>query len=123
MGNILMLVVHEADVQDRDGAKLVLKKTKKEGLFQTLTLIWADGGYTGKLIAWVKWWCGRCVLQIVKRSDDMKGFVVLPKRWIVERTFGWFGRYRRLAKDYEEKISRSESMIYLSMTHRMARGW
>jgi len=123
MGNILMLVIHAGDVQDRDGAKLVLKKAKKEGLFQTLTLIWADGGYAGKLIAWVKWWCGRCVLEIVKRTDDMKGFVLLPRRWVVERTFGWLGRYRRLAKDYEEKILRSESMIYLSMTHRMARGW
>jgi len=123
MGNILTLIVHAADVQDRDGAKLVLKKAKKDGLFQTLTLVWADGGYAGKLIAWVKRYCFQCVLQIVKRTDDIKGFVVLPKRWIVERTFGWFGRYRRLAKDYEEKTSRSEAMIYLSMSHLMVRRW
>jgi len=123
MGNILTLIVHAANVQDRDGAKLVFKKAKKEELFTTLTLIWADGGYAGKLIKWVKRVCCKCVLDIVKRNDDIKGFVVLPKRWIVERTFGWFGRYRRLAKDYEEKISRSESMIYLSMTHLMARRW
>jgi putative transposase len=123
MGNILTLVIHRADIQDRDGAKSVLKKAKKDGLFTTLSLIWADGGYAGKLIAWTKWWCRKCILEIVKRTDDMKGFVVLPKRWIVERTFGWLGRYRRLAKDYEEKTLRSEAMIYLSMSHRMARGW
>lgn len=123
MGNILTLIVHAADVQDRDGAKLVCRKAKEDKLFRTLSLIWADGGYAGKLILWVKWVCSRCVLQIVKRNDDVKGFVVLPKRWIVERTFGWFGRYRRLAKDYEEKTSRSEAMIFLSMSHLMARRW
>jgi len=62
-----------------------------------------------------------CILEIVKRSDDQKGFVVLPKRWIVERTFGWFGRYRRLSKDYEELPASSETMIFIAMIHLMLR--
>lgn len=86
-----------------------MKKAKEDKLFRTLSLIWADGGYAGKLILWVKWFCRRCVLEIVKRTDDMKGFVLLPKRWVVERTFGWFNHYRRLSKDYESLIRNSES--------------
>ena len=83
-------------------------------------MIWADGGYAGQLIEWTRQ-LGRWVLEIVKRSDDMTGFVVLPKRWIVERTFSWFGRYRRLSKDYETLTESSESVIYLAMTHLMVR--
>jgi putative transposase len=114
----MAVVVHAANIQDRDGAKLVLAKLK--GRFSRLKLIWADGGYAGQLIDWTKK-LGRWVLEIVKRSDDIKGFAVLPKRWIVERTFGWFGRYRRLSKDYEMLTESSESVIYLSMTHLMVR--
>jgi len=112
------LVVHAADIQDRDGAKLVLEKA--QGRFSRLKLIWADGGYAGQLIGWVQEICG-WVLEIVKRSDDVAGFVVLPKRWIVERTFGWFGWYRRLSKDYEELTENSEAMILVCMIHRMLR--
>jgi len=112
------LVVHGADVQDRDGAKLVLNKV--HGKLSRLKLIWADGGYAGQLIGWVQELTG-WVLKIVKRSDDVKGFVVLPKRWIVERTFGWFGWYRRLSKDYEELTENSEAMILVCMIHRMLR--
>ena len=83
-----------ADVQDRDGAKHVLLKVK--GLFPRLRLIWADGGYAGKLIGWVKQVCG-WTLEIVKNDKDVKGFQVLPRRWVVERAFGWLGRYRRLS--------------------------
>ena len=90
------------------------------GLFPRLQLIWADGGYAGQLIEWTKQ-LGGWVLEIVKRSDDVKGFKVLPKRWIVERTFGWFKRYRRLSKDYEVLPESSEAVIYLSMTHLMLR--
>jgi putative transposase len=114
----LAVVVHTADVQDRDGAKLVLEKL--QGHFKRLILIWADGGYAGQLIAWVKEALG-VTLEIVKRSDDIKGFAVLPKRWIVERTFGWFNRYRRLSKDYEYRTESSEAMIYLAMIHLMTR--
>ena len=123
LGLILTLVVHTANIQDRDGAKLVFKKAKKQGLFKTLKCIWADGGYAGKLIAWMHRYCFGCVLEIIKRTDAMVGFVLLPKRWVVERTFSWFGKYRRLSKDYEEKMPHSEAMIYLSMTHIMARRW
>ncbi len=115
---MLAVVVHAASIQDRDGAKLVLAKLK--GRFSRLKLIWADGGYAGQLIEWTRA-LGRWVLEIVKRSDDVKGFAVLPKRWIVERTFGWFGRYRRLSKDYEMLTESSEAVIYLSMTHLMVR--
>lgn len=118
MGLVLAVVVHAANIQDRDGAKLVLAKLK--GRFGRLKLIWADGGYAGQLIDWTRK-LGRWVLEIVKRSDDMTGFVVLPKRWIVERTFGWFKRYRRLSKDYEVFPESSEAVIYLSMTHLMVR--
>jgi putative transposase len=118
MGWILALVVHAADIQDRDGAKLVLRQLR--GRFPRLRLIWADGGYAGQLIDWT-WRLGHWVLQIVKRSDDVKGFEVLPKRWIVERTFAWFNRYRRLSKDYETLPESSESMIYLVMIHLMVR--
>jgi putative transposase len=112
------VVIHEASIQDRDGAKLVLEYVRKG--FRRLTLIWADGGYAGHLIEWTKKRL-RCTLEIVKRSDDVKGFAVLPKRWIVERTFGWFGRYRRLAKDYEVITDNSEAMIRIAMINLMSR--
>jgi putative transposase len=118
LGLVLVAVVHPADVQDRDGAKLVLEKVKDK--LPRLALIWADGGYAGQLIAWVKTTCN-WVLEIVKRSDDMKGFVVLPRRWVVERTFAWLGKYRRLSKDYEALPETSEAMIYAAMTHLMLR--
>ncbi len=105
-------------MQDRDGAKLVFNKMKSS--FKKLKLIWADGGYAGKLINYVdtlySW-----ILQIVKRNDKLSGFHVLPKRWIVERTFGWFNHYRRLSKDYEYDPKTSENMLYLAMTNLMVR--
>ena len=113
---ILAIVVHAGNVQDRDGAKPVLAKLV--GLFPRLTLIWADGGYAGKLIEWTRA-LGGWVLQIVKRTDDLKGFVVLPKRWIVERTFAWMGRYRRLSKDYETLTDSSETIVRLAMINLM----
>jgi len=118
LGLILKVVIHSADIQDRDGAKMVFKRMKKD--FGKLKLIWADGGYAGKLIAWVNRY-QHCKLEIIKRSDDVKGFKVLPKRWIVERTFSWFYKYRRLSKDYEYRIDTSEAMIYVAMSHVMVR--
>ena len=117
----MVVVVHAADIQDRDGAKLVLKHLK--GRFARLRLIWADGGYAGKLVGWVRDLRrrGRLRLEVVKRSDDAKGFVVLPRRWVVERTFGWMGRSRRLSKDYEQTTPSSEAMVKLAMVHLMAR--
>lgn len=112
------MIVHAADIQDRDGAKLVLRGIKK--WFFKLTIIFADGGYAGKLVKWAKRYYG-WTIRIVKRSDAKKGFVVLPKRWIVERTFAWLGYYRRLSKDYELNTESSETMIYLAMAHLMIR--
>lgn len=123
LGMILAVVVHAANVQDRDGAKLVLRKLR--GVSPRLKRIWADGGYAGKLIDWTKR-IGGWILEIVKRSDGVVGFTVLPKRWIVERTFGWIGRYRRMSKDYEMLTTSSETMILIVMInvmlHRLAPG-
>lgn len=117
-GLLLLVVVHAANIQDRDGAKLVLEQVK--GTFSRLKLIWADAGYSGQLVDWVNSVCG-WMLEIVKRSDDIKGFQVLPRRWVVERTFGWLGRYRRLSKDYEGLTESSQAFIYISMIHIMLR--
>jgi putative transposase len=85
-----------------------------------LQKIWADGGYAGKLVDWAKE-TGQWVLEIVKRSDPAVGFEVLPHRWIVERTFAWLGRFRRLSKDYEVLIETSEAMIRVAMIRLMVR--
>ena len=121
LGLILAVVVHPADVQDRDGAKLVLGLLKNR--FLRLRLIWADGGYAGQLIEWVRALRVRnkLRLEIVKRPDDAKGFIVLPRRWVVERTFAWLGRCRRLSKDYEATTACSETFVKLAMIHHMAR--
>ena len=100
------------------GAKAVLKRLL--GRFPRLRLIWADGGYRGKLVEWAKR-LGQWTLEIIKRNDDVTGFSVLPKRWIVERTFAWLGRYRRLSKDYEALPESSESMILIAMINLMSR--
>jgi len=115
------VVVHPADIQDRDGAKLVLERITHT--FSRLRLIWADGGYAGRLIEWVYRLRrrGKVTLEIVKRTDDLQGFKVLPKRWIVERTFGWLGRWRRLSKDYEYLTNTSETMIKIAMIVIMTR--
>jgi putative transposase len=115
---ILMVMVLPANVQDRDGARQLLKRCS--GMYKTLRLIWADGGYAGKLVSWVKGQLG-CLLEIVKRTDHVRGFRVLPRRWVVERTFGWFGRYRRLSRDYERLAKNGEVMVYLAMTRLMLR--
>ena len=117
LGLLLTVVVHSANIQDRDGAKLVLKKATD--FLPRLTLIWADGGYAGALIDWVFGACG-WLLEIVKRPTQPR-FVLVKKRWIVERTFGWFGKYRRLSKDYEFFPQNSEAMIYVAMIHLMLR--
>jgi putative transposase len=117
MGLLLIVVVHAASIQDRDGAKLVLEKVP--GHLTRLARIWADGAYAGQLVTWVATICQGLVLAIVKRSDKLKGFQVLPRRWVVERTFGWLNRYRRLAKDYERSPASSEAMIQLAMIRLM----
>ncbi len=113
LGLLLKAKVLTADIQDRAGAKILFSEIKEQ--MPRLHLIWADGGYRGKLIEWVAVHC-LWVLEIVKRNDQLKGFSVMPKRWIVERTFSWLNRYRRLSKDYERKIESSEAWLYFSMS-------
>ena len=110
------MVVHAADIQDRDGAKQVLRKLRRG--FPRLQRIWADSGYAGALVAWAAK-VGQWVLDIVKRPSGQKGFVLLPRRWVVERTFGWLGKYRRLSKDYETLPQSSEAMIHIAMINLM----
>lgn len=110
------MVVHAASVQDREGAKAVIQKIRFN--CPRLETLWADGGYAGKLEEWVEEFAG-WNLEIVKRSDRAQGFEVLPKRWIVERTFGWLNRYRRLSKDYEWFPQTSDNFIYLAMINLM----
>jgi putative transposase len=95
----LRVIVHSAGIQDRDGAALVLDKIRKR--FPWLDLVWADAGYNAHQVKDAVARSPGLRLEIVKRADNRKGFVVLPRRWVVERTFSWFGRNRRLAKDYE----------------------
>ena len=112
-----MVVVHAASIQDPAGAKLVLSRV--EGRFPRLTFIWADGIYASAA-DWVREQL-TCSLAIVLRAADQRGFHVLPKRWIVERTFGWYGRYRRLSKDHEQDPHMSEGMVYLASIRLMLR--
>ena len=118
LGLLLVIVVHVASIQDRDGAKLVFAKARNR--FPRLRRIWADGGYAGKLIDYVYYWY-LWVLEIVKRSDDQKGFVLLPRRWVVERTFGWLMNYRRLCRNYEYWTDTSETVVKVAMIHIMLR--
>ena len=118
IGLVMCVIVTAASVQDRDGARQIFETIRHH--FPRLKLIWADGNYRGKLIDWLQTRC-HWILEIVKRNDQAFGFQVLPRRWVVERTFGWLGRYRRLSRDYECLTQTSEAMIYAAMTHLMVR--
>jgi transposase len=107
-GWLLAVLVTAASVQDRDGAHSLLALLRQR--FSTITLVWADGGYAGRLVVWARTVL-RLSVSIVKRSDDVQGFVVLPRRWVVERTFGWLMRHRRLCRDYERKPEHHEAMV------------
>jgi len=111
-------MVHSAGIQDRDGAKPVLRALVAR--FLGLQLIWADGGYAGKLVTWVATVLQR-TLVIVKRPRSAQGFQVLQWRWIVERTFGWLNRSRRLSKDFEALPETTETWIRIAMIHLMVR--
>lgn len=116
LGLLLSVVVHSAAIQDRDGAKYLF--VKAAALFPSIQLVWADGGYAGELIQWLCQWCG-WVLEIVRKLEQQVGFQVLPRRWVVERTFAWLAHSRRLSKDYEELTENSEAMIQISMIRLM----
>jgi putative transposase len=111
-------MVHSAGIQDRDGAKPVLRALVAR--FPGLQLIWADGGYAGKLVTWVATVLQRA-LMIVKRPRHTQGFQVVQWRWIVERTFGWLNRSRRLSKDFEAWPETTETWIRIAMIHLMVR--
>jgi putative transposase len=121
LGLLLLVLVTTADVQDKSGGKMLLTLLKERLHLPRLKLFWADGGYGGRPFKqWVAQTCG-WLWEVVKRNSDLKGFHVLPRRWVVERTFGWLNNYRRLSKDYEELTETSQAFIYLAMTHVMLR--
>jgi transposase len=111
------VIVHSAGIQDRVAARAVLMRLFCR--FDTLTTVFADGGYTGTLIDWAKQMFGYKV-EVVKRNEQHL-FRVLPKRWIVERTFAWLNWSRRLSKDYELRHSSAEAMIHIAFAHQLLR--
>jgi transposase len=121
LGLLLVVMVTSATVQDRPGGRTILERLAAR--FPSVAQVWADGGYANKidssLLSWAKEKLGLLV-EIVKRTDDVKGFQVLPRRWVVERTFGWLVRNRRLARDYERLTATSETMIKIAMIRLMA---
>lgn len=123
IGLLFGLVVHAADVQDRDGAPAVLASIRKSCPW--LRHIFADGGYAGQKLRGALERIGEWTIEIIKRSDTASGFEVLPRRWVVERTFAWLGRCRRLAKDWEKTIASAEAWINVAhirlTTRRLAR--
>lgn len=112
LGNLLDVVVSAANVGDRDGAKALLTKVERQIALRLLK-IWADKGYQGDLAVWLhqEW---AIALEIVGADPSQIGFAVQPRRWVVERTFAWFGKFRRLSKDYEYHPICSEGFIYLA---------
>lgn len=123
LGLLLHVFVHRANLPDGSGGKILLQRLFqriKRSLYNRwcrFKLIWADGAYED-IIAWVKEHCG-WQIDIVRRPPEARGFQLLPRRWVVERTFGWFGRYRRLGRDYEHQTLSSEAMVYIASVHRM----
>jgi transposase len=112
LGLLLCVLVTAASVQDRDGARPLLEQVA--AACRRVRLVWADGGYAGKLLDWARTRL-KITLEIVKRSDDVKGFVVLPRRWVVERTLAWIVRHRRCARDYERLPQHHEAMVRWTM--------
>ena len=121
LGLILALMITPAAVQDRDAARPLIKALVS--MYGRLQIIWADGGYLGALVYWVKQLhpFGKLRLEIVRRCDDVQGFKVLPRRWVVERTFGWLSKSRRLCRDYEVRLDHSAAMIRICMIRIMIR--
>ncbi len=118
LGLLLVIVVTSAAVSDPAGARLLFRRLG--GACKKLRRIWVDGTYRGQLLEWVMLHF-RFVLEPVLRSDGQKGFVVLPRRWVVERTFAWLAQCRRLSKDYERYPVSSEAMIYIAMVRLLLR--
>ena len=119
IGLLVGFVVHSAGVQDRDGAPDVLGGIMKR--YPMMHHIFADGGYAGPKLRDALKALGRWSIQIIKRSDTAEGFEVLPRRWVVERTFAWLGRCRRLAKDWEKSIASAEAWLLIAHIRRVTR--
>src|SRR3954463_2794509 len=117
-GLLLAVVVTIAGIQDRDGACRLLAAVRAK--FSTIAVIWADGGYAGRLVTWAQQVLAVTV-TIVKRTDDLAGFRVIPRRWVVERTLAWISKHRRCVRDYETLPARSEAMVYIAMIMTMSR--
>ena len=118
-GLLVGLAVHGADIQDRDGAPDLLQSISTT--YPLLRHIFADGGYAGPKLRGALEKIGRWTLEIVKRSDMAKGFEIIPRRWVVERTFAWLGRCRRMAKDWEKTIASAEAWLLISHIRRVVR--
>jgi transposase len=118
-GFLIHAVVHSADIQDRDGAPMVLGDIRYS--FPWLRHVFADGGYAGKKLKQALTKIGDWTLQIIKRSDHAKGFVILPRRWVVERTFAWLNRNCRLAKDFEQSIASATTWIFMASVQLLTR--
>jgi transposase len=117
-GLLLAVVVTIAGIQDRDAGHRLL--TALRARFSTIGLVWADGGYAGRLLIWARTVLALTV-EVVKRTDDVTGFAVLPRRWVVERTFAWISKFRRCVRDYETLPAHHEAMVYISMIMTMSR--
>jgi putative transposase len=119
LGLLMVVCVHAAGISETAGGRRVLAELEYQ--FWRLKLIWVDGGYMNSLFKWVerlsRW--RKIKIEQVKRSDEQTGFVVLPKRWIVERTFAWLSKQRRLSKDYESLCDTSEAMVHIAMIRLM----
>lgn len=113
LGLLLVAVVTPASVQDRDGADPVLREASRE--YPTLKKVWVDGAYNGAVVDRLRQDTGLDI-EMVKRNDDVTGFVVVPKRWVVERTNGWLGKFRILSKEYERTVESSRADVLLAMT-------
>lgn len=118
-GHLLACTVHSAGIQDRDGAPRFFAKLRREA--PNLRHMFADGGYAGPKLRDALVGLGRWTLQIVKRSDTANGFEVLPRRWVIERTFAWLGRCRRLTRDWEKSIESAEAWVLIAHIRRMTR--
>jgi len=119
LGFMVGLVVHSAEIQDRDGAPLVLKSICHS--HPELRHVFADGGYAGPKLRTALTDIGKWEIQIVKRSDTTEGFEVIPRRWVVERTFAWLNRCRRLAKDWEKSIESAQAWIFIAHIRTLTR--
>ncbi|MBW8765366.1 MAG: IS5 family transposase [Geodermatophilales bacterium] len=117
-GLLLAVVVTIAGIQDRDGAVRLL--TALRAKFATIALVWADGGYAGRLLTWAQKVLALTV-TIVKRTDDLTGFQVIPRRWVVERTLAWISKHRRCVRDYETLPQHAEAMVYIAMIMTLSR--